>query len=398
VPAVDSKLKRYLKESKAWTLSNVFDLDLCMKFPIRQIWIDEDAADEPLTRHIVKKLPSAEILVDSELAQAKKALELQPDPVGAGKRILRLMRHKGAFVKPCPGTPAYVCCDLEILHIGQGCPMDCRYCALQVYFNRPTIECFVNTEELISSLQQHLEENSQAFHRICTGEFTDSLALNPLTGLAERLVSFFARQENATLEIKTKTDQIEPLLDLDANDRVILSFSVNSRGFSRTEERLAAPLAKRLEAAARAQERGYRVGFHFDPIVPAPGWEEGYAETIDNIYSSVEASRMAWISMGVLRFVPELKEITRARFGPIRYFHDGFLRGLDGKSRLHSDRRILIYRTMADRIRDHHRDARIYLCMESPHVWEQALGVRMESTAALTHFLDMAASGQAFQQ
>jgi len=272
--------------------------------------------------------------------------------------------------------------------------MDCRYCALQVYFNRPVIEVFVNTDDLMRGLQRHLAENSRRFHRICTGEFTDSLALNPLTGLAERLVRFFADQDNATLEIKTKTDDLAGLPDVDANGRVILSFSVNSRTMSKTEERLAAPLETRLEAAAQAQKKGYRIGFHFDPIIPAPGWEEAYPETIDQIYESVVASRIAWISMGVLRFVSELKDITRARFGPIRYFHDGFLRGLDGKSRLHSDRRIQIYRTLADRIRKHHQDARIYLCMESPYVWEQALGTRMESTTALTAHLDKAAFGQ----
>ena len=48
--------------------------------------------------------------------------------------------------------------------------------------------------------------------------------------------------------------------------------------------------------------------------------------------------------MGVLRFVPELKEIAGARFGRIPYFHDGFLRGLDNKSRLHVDRRVEISR------------------------------------------------------
>lgn len=376
------------------TLSDAFHLTLPMKFHIEQIWIDEDAADAPLTRQILRQLPRARVLVGSEFAEASRALALQPDPITGGKRIIRLMKYRGAFVKPCPGTPAYVCCGLEILHIGQGCPMDCRYCALQVYFNRPTIEVFVNTDDLMAALQQFLAGNPRKVHRICTGEFTDSLALNPLTGLAESLVLFFARQENATLEIKTKTDEIASLMDLDTNGRVILSFSVNSRSISRAEERLAAPLDKRLQAAAQAEKKGYRIGFHFDPIIPAPGWQEEYSETIDKIYDSVWPSRIAWISMGVLRFVPELKEIARARFGPIRYFHDGFLRGLDGKSRLHVDRRIRIYRTLADRIRKHHPDAQIYLCMESPYVWEQALGIRMESTAALTDYLDKAAFGQ----
>ncbi len=186
-----------------------------MKFTIEEIWIDEDARDEPLTAQIVSKLPAAKIFEGNDCADRLWELNLGPDPLSQGKKILRLMKHKGAFLKPCPGTPNYICCGLEILHIGQGCPMDCRYCALQVYFNRPVLEVFVNTADMIKALKDHLERNSQRFHRICTGEFTDSLALDPLTGLSSRLVDFFSNWTNASLEIKTKTDSIDPLLDLD---------------------------------------------------------------------------------------------------------------------------------------------------------------------------------------
>jgi spore photoproduct lyase len=180
-----------------------------MRFVIEQIWIDEDARDEPLTARIVSKLPSARTFVGNDCADRLWELNLEPDPLSQGKRILRLMKHKGAFVKPCPGTPNYICCGLEILHIGQGCPMDCRYCALQVYFNRPVLEVFVNTADMIKALQDLLERDSQRFHRICTGEFTDSLALDPLTGLSSRLVDLFSNGTNASLEIKTKTDSID---------------------------------------------------------------------------------------------------------------------------------------------------------------------------------------------
>ena len=97
-----------------------------MKFSIEQIWIDEDAQEYPLTREIIQKLPDAEVLVGSEFAEQSRMLDLEPDPLRRGKHVLRLMKHKGAFVKACPGTPQYLCCGLEILHIGQGCPMDCR--------------------------------------------------------------------------------------------------------------------------------------------------------------------------------------------------------------------------------------------------------------------------------
>lgn len=361
-----------------------------MEFHIDQIWIDQDARNERLTGQILAKLPHAKVIEGRAVAEATRALALEADPLGDGKRVLRLVKHKGSFIKPCPGTPEYICCGLKILHIGQGCPMDCRYCALQAYFNRPVLEVFVNDDELFHEIENHLKSESGQFHRFCTGEFTDSLALNPLTGTTQRLISFFSHVKNGSLEIKTKTDLIEPLLQDTPQGRVVLSFSVNSLPISRKEEIRAAPLGRRLAAAAIAQDKGYRLGFHFDPIIPHAEWEHAYAETIGEIFRVVRSNTIAWISLGVLRFVPGLKETVGARFGPVPYFHDGFVRGLDGKNRLHVEKRIAIYRTLAQRIREHSTTTPIYLCMESPYVWQESLGVRMDTSAHLTAYLDRA--------
>ena len=359
-----------------------------IKFRIDQVWVDQDALNEPLTALILERVGSARVLVGDEVIPARRALEMKPDPFRHGKKVIRLLKHKGAFIKPCPGTKEYVCCGLQILHIGQGCPMDCRYCALQVYFNRPVLEVFVNTDDLRTELDSHLKADPNRFHRLCTGEFTDSLALEPLTGLAASLVQFLAGRTNASLELKTKTDLIEPLLYLNPVSLVVVGFSVNSRSVRSSEERGAASLERRLKAAATVQDRGYRLAFHFDPIIPLPGWASEYNEVVDAIFRSVDRDAVAWISLGVLRFVPELKETARSRFGSVPYFHDGFLRGLDGKQRLHVDRRIAAYRHMAERIRRHAPDVRIYLCMESPYAWEKALDIRMESNEQLSAYLD----------
>jgi spore photoproduct lyase len=361
-----------------------------MRFPIEEIWIEDAAADAPLTGHILERLPGVPVFSGEAWVERSRSLVLENDPLARGKRILKLMTHKGAFVKPCPGTPAYVCCGLEILHIGQGCPMDCRYCALQVYFNRPVLEVFVNVDEMMAALSRHLDEHTDRFHRVCTGEFTDSLALDPLTGLARRLAAFFAGRKDASLEIKTKTDSVDSLLDVDPRGRVIVSFSVNAGKITATEEMRASALDRRLAAAVRVQARGYRLGFHFDPIVPLPGWEEEYTAVIDRIFSTVEPSAIAWISLGVLRFVPQLKDTVVQRFGPVPYFHDGFHRGLDGKSRLTADRRIRIYRRLVERIQFHRSDARVYLCMESPYIWQESLGIPMQSDDELATYLNEA--------
>jgi spore photoproduct lyase len=361
-----------------------------MTFRFDEIWIDEDALKEPLTREVLGRTGNARVLSGPEIDAAAASLLLEPDPLKRGKRILRLMKYRGAFVKPCPGTRKYVCCGLRIINIGQGCPIDCRYCALQVYFNRPVIELFVNTGDIMDEVRERLDSERSKFHRFCTGEFTDSLALDHLTGLAGDLVTLIAERPNASLELKTKTDFVDPLLDLDPRGRVVLSFSVNSSRIVRTEEYRATSLHARIAAAARAGSAGYRVGFHFDPIIALPDLQDEYADTVREIFSAVDPATIAWISLGVLRFVPELKETVDSRFGPVPYFHDGFLRGRDGKSRLRADRRISAYRAVANAIRSHAPDARIYLCMESPYVWEHSLGIRMESDEALSEYLDEA--------
>jgi spore photoproduct lyase len=358
-----------------------------MKFRIDEVWIDDEAEGYPQTDRILGRLDGAKIVFGERVRDRNRAIALSKDPFEPGKRILRLMKHKGAFVKPCPGTPEYLCCGLEILHIGQGCPMDCRYCALQVYFNRPVLEVFVNVEDMLEGLTGHLESNLAQFHRICTGEFTDSLALDPLTNLGSMLVERFASTNRASLEIKTKTDFIDPLLKIDPGNRVILAFSVNASEISRREEIRAVSIERRLDAARRAAEHGYRVAFHFDPIIPTPGWQAAYGRTVDRIFESVDGDKIAWISMGVLRFIPDLKETVAARFGRIPYFHDGFIRGLDGKFRLEAHRRISIYKFLAEKIRSLYPPARLYLCMESQYVWQEALGMDMPSDEALAAYL-----------
>ena len=75
-------------------------------------------------------------------------------PVEKGKKILFLTRNKGKFVRQCPGTDYYTCCDYMILHIGTFCTMDCSYCILQSYFHPPLLQFYVNHQDLDDSLDQ----------------------------------------------------------------------------------------------------------------------------------------------------------------------------------------------------------------------------------------------------
>ena len=173
---------------------------------------------------------------------------------------------------------------------------------------------FANLDDAIQQLTEHLNDSPDHIHRIGTGEFTDSLLLDPLIHLSEHLVPFFAAQPRAILELKTKTAQVDLLEKMDHRGQTIVAWSLNPSEVIAREEAGAATLEERLGAAKRCQGWGYRVAFHFDPLLAYPGWQKGYREVVERLFSAVDPGGIAWISLGTLRFMPALKTVIQQRY------------------------------------------------------------------------------------
>ncbi|MDR0880963.1 MAG: DNA photolyase [Candidatus Adiutrix sp.] len=317
-------------------------------------------------------------------------------PVGSagyndfGPGDLLLTRHRGSFIKPCPGTLHYNCCGLQIFHFGLGCSLGCRYCILSAYLGTEALVLFGNVEEGLAELAKLLSQPpAERPHRFCTGEFTDSLLLDRRSGLAGRLIQLFAGSAGAVLELKTKTDQVDHLLSLNHRGRTVISFSVNAPEVCAREESRAAPLPARLAAARRAAEAGYPIGLHFDPLIFQPGWEEGYQRTIDLISRYLGGrARVAWVSLGCFRYLPALKEVMLNRHPGVAIYDAEFITGGDGKMRYPRPRRTAMYRAVAAGLRRAlPDDTVIYLCMESPRLWRDVFG-QDPGTGGLTALLD----------
>jgi spore photoproduct lyase len=312
-----------------------------------------------------------------------------PGNLSRGKRHLLLCRNRGRFFKPCPGTREYRCCDYQVLNIGMNCPMECVYCILQAYLNNPWLSFFVNIEELFREVTETLGANPDRLFRIGTGEFTDSLALDRLTGLSRHLVNCISQTTNGALELKTKSAVIENLQGLEHRGKVVIGWSLNAPRIMATEEIRTATLEERLQAAARCASWGYRLAFHFDPIIDHEGWREGYKETISRLFSAVPVEQIAWISMGALRYLPALKSIATSRFPGSRIFYNEFIEGLDGKARYFRSQRVEMYKFIADEIgRSISPGTCLYFCMENDAVWQEVFGFTPDRQGGLPAMLD----------
>lgn len=351
-----------------------------LKNPIRNVVVERAVSGSPVVAALRERLPGVSFSLVDKVPENPRRIP----------GLLEVVHFKGRFWRSCPGTKIYDCCGYQIVHIGTQCSLECTYCILQSYFESPNLKIFGNIDDLTAEVRQVPASAPHRLFRAGTGEFTDSLLLDPWTGLSSHLVPLFARFPNAVLELKTKTDHVAQLEKLDHGGHSIVSWSLNAEDLIRSEEPKSAPLEARLRAARRCADWGYFLGFHFDPMIEYPGWRDGYRRTLHALFDAVDPSRVVWISLGAFRFMPELKGIIERRHPKSRIVTGEFIRGLDGKMRYFRDIRCALYTQMVDEIRAWDPALCVYLCMEGPWIWKRVFGFEPSEKGGLPAMLDKA--------
>ena len=363
-----------------------------MIFEPETIHIEEGAEDYPLTQDILKRFASVPVrTVPESTSLAEEIRATTRDVFGAGKKQLVLSRFKGSFLKKCPGiSPGMVCCNYYVVNLMKNCVYDCSYCFLQGFLeNNPLMVAYVNVEDLIAELSQVFEEHPDRMFRVGTGELTDSLALEDVVPYSDQLIPFFNERDNAVLELKTKSDNVGMLLKQKSAKNVIVSWSLNPPNIIEQEEKGTPNLKQRLEAARLCQEKGYRVGFHFDPIILFPGWEQAYQELVRDLFAVIPTDRIEWISLGSFRYRSRLKQIIKDRHEDTRLFTGEHVQSKDGKFRYLRSLRNDAYATLQRYIKQYSEDLNVYLCMETKEVWEGVTGKMPRSDKKLDQFFDL---------
>lgn len=354
-------------------------------FPSEVLMLDSpQVTGSPVTRNVLENIAGKGIPVsrvtEEAVAERVEALNATDDPFRNGKKILLLTENEGEFLKRCPGTNEYICCDYHIIDFAQNCPMDCTYCILQAYLNNPMMVVYANVSSLAAELDRRIPERGTAAAsralRIGTGEFTDSLALDHLTGYSDLLMDYFAGRPELFIEFKTKTDIVDSFLGRDPLPNVLLSWSVNALNVTGREEHRSASMEERMAAARKCADAGYAITLHFDPIIDYDDFGPMMKAAVEMIFDHLRPESIKYISFGCYRFIPKLKDIVASRFPNSKIIYNEFIKGYDGKSRYFRKKRERLFKTVREMIeaRDPERKIGLYYCMESPEIWRATAG------------------------
>ena len=286
---------------------------------------------------------------------------------------LFVIREPYDHFKPCPCSGGALPCGYHNANLGFGCPFECSYCFLQNYTNAPGIVLPANLEDFFDAFSRYSRHV-----RVGSGETTDSLVYDELTDFSPRIVEFFRSFPESTFEFKTKSDHVAGLLSVKASSNIVAGWSVNPPDVVAREEFFTASLDERLNAARLCAAHGYRIAFHFDPVIHGPGWEGRYANLVEDVFNAVPAASIAWISVGTLRMTVSQKKTIENRFPENTILDAELLTAEDGKLRYSHTVRLDVYRKMVAWIKAKaDASTKIYLCMETASIWKEA-GMKLQ--------------------
>jgi len=382
----------------------------------REIIVHEEVRQDPVTTHVlqqcegipVKYVGSAKYgaIVGASSILSRNGNSIL-DKVSEGKQVLYIGPAMGREVDifDIPDD-RMMCPHFERLKLASnGCFYQCDWCYLKATYRgvRPYITIRAEYDKIKNQIQRRLNQSDTAII-FNSGEMADSLSMEHLTLAAQEFIPWFGRTENGYLFMLTKSDNVDGILDLNHNNHTIVAWSMNNEQVSRQFEIGAPPFENRLEAAHKVQNAGYPVRIRLDPIVPFPGWQGAYSETINRIFSRISPER---VTIGTLRFEEafynmrnklisstELQEILggmKPMFPPKEF--EGIKRAKSGKYTYSEDERINIFGFIISEIRKH-SNCKIALCKESASVWHKLdLPLSKCSCVCQLDYIDMEAKG-----
>jgi spore photoproduct lyase len=290
----------------------------------------------------------------------------------AGKRVLMIGASSSFLRRFNGGLGGGVCCApyFKLVPVSNGCPYFCTYCYLAYVYRdyQPFIKVNLNYARMFDEIRATAFQAGGVV-TFNMGEMLDSLALDRVTLLVERLVPFFGRLSDAYLMLLTKSANVEGLLRVAPNARTLVSWSLNPQRVIERYEIGAASLEERINAARRCREHGYRIRLRIDPGILYDGWQSDYGELIRKSLAVLEPEN---ITLGMLRLLPGHFALARQAYGS----RAGALgetglseRASDGKLRYPFPRRLEFYRSLIDAIRSFNERLSIGLCRETPDIW-----------------------------
>ena len=342
-------------------------------------WWNRQVTPDPMSREQKKRILTRLRAHRDTLAAAEKRYPVRP--LAGPPRGARRVTSKDSDATILGRCPVYsdktICCGLYTIDAVRGCAFSCSYCTIQTFYP-DTAEVDANLSSKLGNLQ--LEPGR--FYHLGTGQSSDALVWGNRSGLIDTLCHFAESHPDVLLELKSKSDNVRPLLQRQVPQNVVCSWSLNPQSIIANEEHGAASLERRLAAARSLADQKRPVAFHLHPMVHYKGWKSDYSTVIERLLELFLPQEIAFLSLGSMTFIkPVLRQIRR-RGGETKVLQMPMSPDPHGKLTYPIETKVALYRHAYQMLAPWQNQVFMYLCMEPEEVWQRSFGWCFESSQA----------------
>lgn len=208
--------------------------------------------------------------------------ELPQEIYSHSKRTVYITLNNEKKLRTCSPSADYQ------FALTSSCPGHCEYCYLQTtQGEKPFIKIFANVEEILKTIQRHIDENESKITTFECSSITDPIPFEPITGSLEKTINYFGKSEKGRLRFVTKYHMVDSLLDAHHNGHTTFRFSINTKTVIHNYEHNTSTLDERISAIKKVSEAGYPIGFIIAPIMIYPNWKEEYESLLFQVSRSL---------------------------------------------------------------------------------------------------------------
>jgi len=187
-------------------------------------------------------------------------------------------------------VPNHKTSDFLVPYTSSGCTAMCMYCYLVCNYNKCAyLRLFVNREEMLDKIIKTSEKSEKEL-TFEIGSNSDLILENTITGNLVWTIENFVKSNKGFLTFPTKFDMVDPILNLDHKNRIIIRMSVNPQEIINKVEFGTSSLKNRIEAINKLAKHGYKVGIIIAPIILIDNWQKYYQNLIKELAERLDNS------------------------------------------------------------------------------------------------------------
>lgn len=272
---------------------------------IETVYVEDRVRSYSTTQKILDRFSSARVISCDHYAsifnRKSQSFRLQKK-----KPALILAKKDDGFVLE---TPDY--CELGDLHnfyyfsCMLNCIYDCRYCYLQGMYSSAHYVTFVNYEDFQDEIRQTIQNTSGSCY-FFSGHVSDSLALDQVIQFSDHFLPFFESLDHAWMELRTKSVQIQSLLEHSPVPNCVVAFSFTPPSVSEEIEHRVPSVEERLRAMKKLVDQGWNIGLRFDPVIYCESFRKKYRRLFEDVFEVVSDGEVHSVTLGPFRLPKQM--------------------------------------------------------------------------------------------